>query len=89
MWYCYMLECLDGSIYTGIARDVDARMVRHVEGRGSRYVQSRGFGQLLAYREFKNHRTAAREEARIKRLTRVRKLALVDLWRERYHGGAE
>ena len=37
-WYVYILECQDGSFYTGVAKDIDARMKAHATGKGSKYV---------------------------------------------------
>jgi len=43
-WYVYILECEDGSFYTGVTNDVDKRMKAHADGkRGSKYVYNKGF----------------------------------------------
>jgi putative endonuclease len=73
----YMLRCRDGSLYTGIARDVKNRLAVHAAGKGSRYVASRRPFRLV-YREPAPSRSAAlRREAAIKALPRERKSALV------------
>ncbi|MCK6586494.1 MAG: GIY-YIG nuclease family protein, partial [Polyangiaceae bacterium] len=41
-WHVYILRCADGTLYTGIAIDVDARLERHASGRGARYTRGRG-----------------------------------------------
>lgn len=39
-WYVYLIECQDGSIYTGISNDVAARFAAHQRGKGARYTRS-------------------------------------------------
>ena len=46
-WYVYILECQDGSFYTGVTNDVDVRMNAHATGKGSKYVYKKGFKKLL------------------------------------------
>jgi putative endonuclease len=75
-WYVYMLRCRDGSIYTGIARDVVARIHAHESGRGARYTAGRGPFELCAKRRCKNQGEALRLEYAIKQLTRSEKVAL-------------
>jgi putative endonuclease len=73
-WYVYILQCLDGSLYTGMTNDLGARMRLHRLGRGSKYVRSRGFRILMAFRSFSDRSSALKEEARVKRLSRGQKL---------------
>ena len=75
-WYVYMLRCADGSIYTGIARDVAARIAAHESGRGARYTAGRGPFELCAKRRCKTQGDALRLEYAIKQLSRQEKLAL-------------
>ncbi len=76
-WFVYMVECRDGSLYTGIAKDVAARIAQHNSSRGgARYTRGRGPVRLV-YREPAASRSAAsRREAEIKRMSRAAKLAL-------------
>jgi putative endonuclease len=75
--WVYMLRCRDGSLYTGWTVDLDRRLARHQAGTASRYTASR-LPVALAFAQPMHDRTAARrEEARIKRLPRAAKLALV------------
>ena len=46
-WCVYILECMDGSFYTGATNDVNNRMKAHANGKGSKYVYKKGFKQLL------------------------------------------
>ena len=72
-WYVYLLECKDGSIYTGIAVDVDARFAAHCAGKGARYTRSHPPLKILAIEAFANQAAALRAEIRIKKLTAAAK----------------
>jgi len=74
--WVYMLRCADGSLYTGWTVDVERRLAAHRAGAGSRYTRSRLPVELAACFEMDDASTARREEARIKRLPRARKLEL-------------
>ena len=73
-WCVYILECGDGSFYTGVTIDVDARMKAHAEGQGSKYVYKRGFKKLLHVKSCKNKSDACKCEYAIKKLPRNEKL---------------
>jgi putative endonuclease len=75
--YVYLLRCRDGSLYCGWTTDVERRLAAHRSGRGSRYTASRLPVELALARPMPDRSAARREEARIKRLTREQKLALV------------
>ena len=75
-WYVYLLECVDGSIYTGVALDVAARYAAHASGDGARYTRSRPPVRLLAVFEYADRSSAQKAEAAIKRLSPAAKLAL-------------
>ena len=75
--YVYLLRCGDGSLYCGWTYDVSARVAKHESGRASRYTKTRLPVRLAAVFELPDASAARREEARIKRLTRSEKLALV------------
>jgi len=77
-WYVYLIECRDGSIYTGIAVDVAARYAAHAAGKGARYTRSRPPRRLLAVFEMADRSAALREEWRIKRLSAQGKRALAE-----------
>jgi putative endonuclease len=47
-WFLYLLECRDGTLYTGVARDVAQRVALHNAGRGARYTRGRGPVRVLA-----------------------------------------
>ena len=68
-WFVYLIECKDGSIYTGIAIDVEARYAAHKSGKGARYTRSHPPRRLLAAIEYADRSAASRAEYQIKRLT--------------------
>lgn len=75
-WYVYLIECRGGSLYTGIATDVDRRYAEHIAGKGARYTRSRPPLRLLARFECPDRAAASRAEYAIKQLTPARKRAL-------------
>jgi len=78
-WFVYLLRCADGSLYTGIAKDVDRRCQQHNAGTASRYTRSR-LPVVAVYREAHASRSLAlSREAAIKALTRRQKEALIRL----------
>lgn len=83
----YLLECEDGSLYTGIARDVLDRFMRHALGLGAAYTRSHPPRRLLACREYPSKGLALRAEYALKQLPRSRKLAFFEAG-ERADGAA-
>ncbi len=68
VWFVYLLECRDGSIYTGIAIDVAARFEAHCAGRGARYTRSHPPLKILAAEAHPDRASASRAEYRIKQM---------------------
>jgi putative endonuclease len=68
-WFVYLIECTDGSIYTGIAVDVPARYEVHVAGKGARYTRAHPPARLLATFEYPDRSAATIAEYRIKQLS--------------------
>lgn len=78
MYYVYMLQCRDGSLYTGIAVDVQKRLSTHNRGKGAKYTRSR-LPVRLVYQETQPDKSAAlKRELEIKGLTRAEKLRLIN-----------
>ena len=75
-WHVYLIECADGSVYTGIAVDVERRYAQHVAGKGARYTRSHPPSRLLACFAHPDRGAALRAEYAIKQLTPARKRAL-------------
>lgn len=74
MWYLYIVECSDSSLYTGITTDVERRLREHEQGKlGARYTRGRGPFRLRYSEAFPDRSAASKAEARIKKLTRKEK----------------
>jgi putative endonuclease len=76
--FVYILRCADGSLYTGVAKDLSARLRAHLAGRASRYTRARLPVEIAWSREVASWGDALREELRIKQLTREEKEALLE-----------
>ncbi|MET0594114.1 MAG: GIY-YIG nuclease family protein [Polyangiaceae bacterium] len=77
-WFLYLARCADGTIYTGIARDVKARIAAHDAGRGARYTRGRGPLTVCATRRCASQSEALRLEHAVKRLPRAHKERLLN-----------
>ena len=75
--YMYVLQCADGSLYTGYAVDVQARLAAHNAGKGAKYTRARLPVSLLAYAEFASKHDAMHAEYVFKQLSRNEKDALL------------
>ena len=75
--YTYVVECADGSLYTGYAVDVEARVAAHNAGKGARYTKPRRPVRLLAQARFGSKHAAMSAEYRFKQLGRNEKDALL------------
>lgn len=76
-WFVYILQCRDGSLYTGITNDIDRRLQQHNDGTGARYTRSRR-PVKLRYREICQDRSAALiRECSLRLLSRKEKEALI------------
>jgi predicted GIY-YIG superfamily endonuclease len=76
-WHVYILQCKDGSLYTGIATDVSRRFGEHAAKKGARYTRSREPERIAYAERASSHSAALKREAQIKKLTRAQKLALI------------
>lgn len=77
-WYVYMLECSDGTIYTGITNNIEARILKHNSGKGAKYTRSRTPVKLKAQWMYEIKSEAAKAEYRFKKLSRLKKLELIN-----------
>lgn len=76
-WVLYILECGDGTLYTGITDDLQRRLKAHRSGKGAKYTRGRG-PLKLRYREYcSDHSAALKREIAVKRLTREQKLVML------------
>lgn len=76
-WFVYLLRCADGSLYTGIAKDVSRRCEQHNAGTASRYTRSRRPVELVYQETHPSRGSALRREAAIKALSRRQKESML------------
>ena len=72
-WCLYLVRCIDGSIYTGISIDVQARIDKHNSGRGAKYTSSRLPVKLIYYESQPNRGSAMKREKEIKTWSKRKK----------------
>jgi len=77
IWFVYVLQCADGTLYTGITKDLARRCQQHNAGTASRYTRSRRSVKLVYQEPQRGQSLALKREAAIKKLTRREKLALI------------
>lgn len=77
MYYLYILQCSDKSLYTGITTDVKRRFEEHKLGKGGHYTSAHGAVKMLYTEEHKNRSGASKREAEIKKWTRKQKLEFI------------
>ena len=75
-WYVYIIECGDGSYYTGITTDVQARLATHAKGKGAKYTRGRGPLTLKHVEILDNKSLALKREYKIKKLSKIKKKEL-------------
>ena len=76
-WKLYILRCGDGSLYTGITTDVDARLAAHRSGKGAKYTRGRGPLELVYMEVCETKSDALKREIAIKALKRNEKEKLI------------
>lgn len=72
-WYLYLIECDDGSLYTGITTDVERRYAQHVAGKGARYTRMKKPVRLVGFRECGSRSEALKAEISMKTLPKAKK----------------
>lgn len=77
MYYLYLIECEDESIYTGITTDLERRFKEHKSGKGGRYTRSHLVKEIIYTEEFKTKSEALKREMEIKGWDRKKKIELV------------
>ncbi len=83
MYYVYILECSDGTYYTGWTVNLEERINKHNQGQGAKYTRTRSPVKLKYFEEYDDKREAMKREYRIKQLTRSAKK---ELWGENKNG---
>lgn len=77
MYFLYLLECADDTIYTGITTDVDRRFTEHKSGEGAHYTRAHKPVKILYAEEHPDRSSALKREAEIKKWTRAKKLEFI------------
>jgi putative endonuclease len=77
-WLCYILCCADDTLYTGITKDLEKRLMAHNAGTAARYTQARGPVELVFVENCADKSAALKREMEIKSLLRPEKLALIE-----------
>ena len=76
--YCYIVECADGTYYTGWAIDPEKRVQIHNKGRGAKYTRTRRPVKLVYVEEQPDRVSAMKRERAIKKMTREKKQKLIE-----------
>ena len=77
-WLCYLLRCADNTLYCGITNDLDKRIAAHNAGEGAKYTRGRTPLNLVYIEPCADKSAALKRELKIKRMTRIEKIALCD-----------
>lgn len=80
--YAYIVECADGTLYSGWTNDLEKRIAAHNAGQGAKYTRSRRPVTLRYYEEFENKSEALRRECALKKMSRAKKQALIEKGRK-------
>jgi putative endonuclease len=76
-WHVYIIECSDGTLYTGITNDLDRRITAHNDGRGAKYTKSRRPVRLRFSEPAADRKNASQREYAIKSLRKAEKMRLI------------
>jgi predicted GIY-YIG superfamily endonuclease len=76
-WYVYILQCADGTFYTGITKDLTRRLALHDAGSGAKYTRGRGPLELVYHETQRTMSQALKRELCIKAMTRAQKRRII------------
>lgn len=76
-WLVYILECKDGTYYTGITDDLEKRITAHNSGKGAKYTKGRGPVKMVYSEKYLGRSEATKREGEIKKLNRKAKMKLL------------
>ena len=77
MYYVYILECEDGTLYTGITTDLERRLEEHKAGKGGAYTRAHKVKRIVYSEESLNRSNASKRESKIKNMSKDEKLELI------------
>lgn len=81
-WTHYVLECADGSYYSGSTTDLIRRVCEHNQGKGSKYTRSRLPVNIIYFEAYPDRSSAQKAEAAFKKLRRIQKVDFITQWGE-------
>lgn len=76
-WFVYIIECLDGTFYTGCSWNVGHKLTQHLSGLGSKYTAKHGVKKLVYYEEHNDLEDARKRETQIKNWSQAKKRKLI------------
>ena len=79
VWYLYIVACADGTLYTGIAKDIESRVKQHNSGKGARYTRGRLPVELVYSERVGTHGDALRRERQVKMMDLGNKRRLIEV----------
>ncbi len=85
-FFCYLLECADGTYYCGWTKDLNRRVDMHNKGRGARYTCAHRPVSLAYYEELESQSEAMRREPSLKKMTHDQKASLIQQFKEKENG---
>ena len=81
-FFVYIVQCRDGTFYTGYTQNLEERVSLHNSGNGAKYLRGKSPVKLVYTKEYRYHKNALSAERRIKKLTREQKLNLIRIYAE-------
>jgi len=81
-FFVYIVQCRDGTYYTGYTKDLENRIALHKSGKGAKYIKYKLPAELVYAKEYRYYKRALNEEERIKKLKREQKSELVRIYAE-------
>ena len=78
-WFLYILQCADGTYYTGVTKDLSRRLDEHnSSNKGAKYTRTRRPVEIVFYSEYENRSQAQKAEHKFKKMTRKQKEAVIN-----------
>lgn len=79
-FFVYIVQCRDGSYYTGFTNDIESRVTLHNSGKGAKYLKGKLPVKLVYSKEYRYYKNALKGERKIKKLTRSEKEKLIEIF---------
>ena len=85
----YIVQCMDGTYYTGFTNNLENRIALHNSGNGAKYLKGKLPVKLVYTKEYRYYKNAINAERRLKKLTRKQKLNLIRIYANYNHKDTE